>query len=1024
MTSTVELPIAHTVVSDSGGSYGYSLVAASPGVTSEEADFLSAASGASDFLHTQKRLKRAFLSFFPLSTGRWALVRRFLHGTRRGGFHRVVTHTLVFDDAVLEALGWDPWLLHSASRFQERGSDREPGAWSRLEAWIGDPKLERVQDLVCLAPAAADEAAAEIAEERRGFLRDRWGDEALTERLAWIVAALLEGRRLILPQGPESEALLALAWSSLPGQDRLRCPWTTHFAPGVRVLFRLINADEPEQARRMHQPMEEWVVLGEGLVPGESETAAAETLVRKPESWREIREGCEGWGLSLLGPDEKSSAQTRRWLGWVSDGRTRLRRGFATAGELEDFLKHHGSPDGEDPWMTFDEVLLPPIGATVATLSRSSKGASGAVSEVAAALRHAGQDQPVLAALSASPTKNRVWRRQLDLRLPLVALGLHLAAMGTPTVQQRKAWAQLLMEEDPTFSALLEHPAMARQVVPDLAFPLAQDQQQLCHVLFDGLARVEGGLAAAFSHLQESHRGNAHAVLAMRRCCSVVGETELVGKVDREILVPGLAADGELRGRITAQTLESWLASMEPGTLAAALAGWRGRPYEQALAQVGKWTAEDPALAHRTAMDLADLEPGPLPKSDRLVPVIQALQAIEVPTRGLAPFLLTAVTDPEVTEEIDPILAKVEVVPGDDESSRRILETLHDEAVEDTVTTRLRELVEKLVVCPERVPEDVSRALYKVIQADFRSNPAEWVRWAGFVASCAERLSQFGAGQKGLARDLCRDWCIRAASMSWKSFPPEGVTLFERLAVADRPKVFGCWSRRVRKLGEKPGERELLTALRSLAASSDKLFSFDLAHIQGELERGELRLAQALNDLDFLAEEAGQTDSFFQVRHRLLPDDSTTQNKALLDLLLGQEISPRVRLGLHLGYLKQLARAVYRNGRLACNLARLAQDDRLLLAVAREVGKQARSDLPSAGRILCHSLREERFDAAEAILAGAGTQRREILRSLPDMDQEGILASRLQDPRGAVVRWLFQTNQAQTRQTSSPRRPS
>jgi hypothetical protein len=1004
--TTVELPLAHTVVTDAGGSYGYSLLAASPGVSAEEADFLGAASGASDYLHTTEGLDRPFLSFFPLPTGRWALMRRFLHGKRRGNFNRVVSHTLLFDDGVLHHLADDPWLLASASRLQATGRSGTAAAWGQWEERLGDPGLTSVEDLLAQVPADAPRAAAELADERRGFLRSRWGDERLEAQLAWILAALLDGRRLILPQDRESEILLALAWSSLPREDRRNAPWTTHFAPGVRILFRLINADPPEQARRMHDPMEEWAILGEeSVAPGVVERGAAQRLGGGLQDWREIRQGCEAWGLSFIGP----GTQTRRWVDWVLTGRDELRQGFTTVGGLETFLRDRASSEGEVPWLTFEEMLLPPIAETVTTLA-PARGVDETVAAVATVLRRTGHEAAVRAALGTTPPAvGASWQGRPELRLPLVALALGLAEAGGLTVAQREGYAAWLLGEDGAAAPLSTDSLLARAVAPELALALARKKSARSFALLQALHRVEGGLEAALARLKVAHAGSPGAAWVLRSCCQQLGEDGLAAAVDREVLIPGLAPDGPLRGTIPSDALAEWLEAMAPEALGAALTRWRGEPYALALERLEAWTEGEPERAQRVAMALAEGEDGPqaLAPSERLGRVAAALQGIAVPTAGLVPFLATAVT--AETEELvgveaaaesaaaaalESVIQGIEAEPGDDRSSRAVLRTLQEAATRDQATPQLRSLIEKLVITPERTPRTVDAALHALIQSD---SPG-WIHWADTVARCADRLEECGADQRQTAHHLRRDWCIRAALMPWEAFPAAGVALVTQLAEPDHGAVLQQWTPQLPRLGGRPGEAALLEALQGLAQAVGKGFELEVARIRGAVERQTVALAAALNHLDQLAEATREPSGAFSTAlDRVLPP-GPEQSQALVELFLGREITPRVRYRLHQGYLDQVARYLYRDGRLKRDISTLVGDDRLLLRVCHEVGGQAQSYPANAGATLVAALEADRSDAVEALLAGVGHQRRAFLKKLPALSESGTLQRFQRDP--------------------------
>ncbi len=296
---------------------------------------------------------------------------------------------------------------------------------------------------------------------------------------------------------------------------------------------------------------------------------------------------------------------------------------------------------------------------------------------------------------------------------------------------------------------------------------------------------------------------------------------------------------------------------------------------------------------------------------------------------------------------------------------------------------------------PERTPRTVDAALHALIQSD---SPG-WIHWADTVARCADRLEAYGPDQRETAHQLRRDWCIRAALMSWEAFPATGVAMVSQLAEADRAAVLQQWSPNLPRLGPRPGEAALLEALAALGHAVGKGFDLEVSRIRGAVERREVSLAAALNHLDRLAEETREpTGAFSAALDRVLPP-GLEQSRALVDLFLGREITPRVRYRLHQGYLDQVARDLYRDGALGRDVPALAQDDRLLLRVCRVVGHQVHTYPANAGAALLAAMEANRSDAVEALLAGAGDQRRAFLKKLPALSESGTLQRFQRDPR-------------------------
>ena len=195
-----------------------------------------------------------------MPSGWWAAVKRFVRGTRRGAFNRVVVHSLLLPPGALEALGGEPWLLWTRCRFRPRGGGGDEMTPTALTDRVGEPGLESLDDLEVSTEEAPRRERAALLEKRRDFLRGRWGDDELVERLRAVLAALATGRRVLLPQGAESEQLLAVAWSILPARDRLGTPWTTHLAPAVGNLFHLASCPDPRALRNQQEEPDCWAL--------------------------------------------------------------------------------------------------------------------------------------------------------------------------------------------------------------------------------------------------------------------------------------------------------------------------------------------------------------------------------------------------------------------------------------------------------------------------------------------------------------------------------------------------------------------------------------------------------------------------------------------------------------------------------------------------------------------------------------------------------------------------------------------
>jgi hypothetical protein len=378
------LPVGQVAVSDLGGAAasGYGLLAASPLVAAADADFLTARPQVSDHLHTADE-PGPYFSFHRLPSGAWAFSRRFVAGRRRGAFNRIVVHTLLLDRRALAAVGEEPWLLLAADRFATAGGALGLGD---LDAALADPALRSLDDLELLPPADPQAERRDLLLRRRDLLAERWGGEALARRLAWALASLEAGRRVLLPQGREGENLVALAASALPARDRTAAGFTTHLGPGAGDLVLLAAAPRPAEARREQGRPDEWLVPEEPVdaAGGGAELAAA-LLAADAAGLLRLYGGLRTHRLSLLA----DGGNLRRWL----VGRGLLDpQGYAEPAALAAALHELRLAPGERlavPGLSAADVLAP-VAATARRAVAAGQGLDEAVAAAWQALDGAG----------------------------------------------------------------------------------------------------------------------------------------------------------------------------------------------------------------------------------------------------------------------------------------------------------------------------------------------------------------------------------------------------------------------------------------------------------------------------------------------------------------------------------------------------------------------------------------------------------------------------------------------------------
>lgn len=329
------LRLAQAVVTDPEevGSAGYVLTGRSPALLPEDADFLSMAPGVSDYLSSETN-PRSFYSFFALPSGRFAFSRRFVSGTRRHGVNRIVAHTLVLSASDLQALNVQPWLLVARCRFRLWPDAPNALSLAELGDAVAKPGTADLPDLDVEIDAPA-QASRELTRGWRRALVSAIGRTTLEERLAWLFATLISHRRVAAEQKLDWELVLALAWSLLPLEDRKRCYWTTHFAPGVPVQFMLSNAADLDGLRRSQADLATPPPTLPALMSQPSITTSVADLLAR------VAASDDGDDLAeLYGPDAslvRESDRLVRKLYWASIREQSRQNGCST---VESFQQH------------------------------------------------------------------------------------------------------------------------------------------------------------------------------------------------------------------------------------------------------------------------------------------------------------------------------------------------------------------------------------------------------------------------------------------------------------------------------------------------------------------------------------------------------------------------------------------------------------------------------------------------------------------------------------------------------------
>lgn len=1045
------LTVGQVAVSDLGGTAasGYGLLAASPAVSAADADFLTARPQVSDHLHTADE-PGPYFSFHRLPSGAWAFSRRFVAGRRRGAFNRIVVHTLLLDRQALAAVGEEPWLLLAAERFASAAG----GALGLgdLDALLADPALRSLDDLELLPPADPQAERRDLLLRRRDLLAERWGGEVLARRLAWALASLEAGRRVLLPQGREGENLVALAASALPARDRTAAGYTTHLGPGAGELVLLAAAPRPAEARREQGRPDEWLVPEEPVAAaGGGEELAAALLAADAAGLLRLYGGLRTHRLSLLA----DGGNLRRWL----VGRGLLDpEGYAEPAALAAALHELRLAPGERlavPGLSAADVLAP-VAATARRAVAAGQGLDEAVAAAWEALDGAGLGDDV-----AQPEAVLDLAGQADAHTVAVAVALVLRRHAERARSGRgggvRGLGTLLIDAlrrvdpgpgDAVFGAVLGELARvlvaagspgADQVLPRLARESG------------GLDRLRHGLGDATPELPvvlsliEAARRAGDETTAQR-----LAAVDLVARLEIEPEAP--AADPERCAAavpLLRSDLDAWVE---------ALRRTEGAAHRLLVADLGRWLAEAPEPARRAAAAAAEEEAAirPVPEVHGLSAALAAAGAPPVEWLPFAVaearrldtgaeshrlavferFLATAPSPAAPSGDAPAALAPPDAAAPDVASSSRadasaaggrfLAALAREGAAGHAVGVAHRRLAERLLPDLLGHGERVAPALAVLERVGWD----ELAAWAPLVHRLGDLFEDRGDARS--ASDARRAWWHQAAQREdWSPLPEEAPAMLQALASDDLASLVGRLLPQVRELGGGAVEDELVRALVERAPAAAR-FDVELARLVREVRLARRPLDLAVTD----AEEAARGDGGDAGRRRaeavrlLLPRGARDRFATLCDLLASPRLWPATKL-----HLERLAEdqllggpgagpglgAEGLGGGLASALpplAVLAARPRVLLAAGRALGRRWREEPGRAAGRFGDALAARRYDFAAAFLAGTEESRdRKFLRWLErDGDPTVVRAldRALRDPlaRWSLGRWSGRLEEA------------
>lgn len=981
--------IGQAVVTDpsSGRASGYVLVAASPSVRPEDARHLTAAPQVTDFLHLEKS-PGPYFSFYRLPSGCWAAVKRFVRGTRRGAFNRVVVHTLVVPPAALGALAGEPWLLWTRCRFRPPagGAELTPSA---LTERVGDPGLDDLDDLEVSTEGEPRSERAALLGRRRDFLGERWGAEELEERLRAVLAALAGGRRALLPQGAESEQLLSVAWSLLPVEDRLETPWTTHLAPAAGNLFHLASCPDPRALRNEQEEPDCWVLPVTEPVPddaGEDGRTLARAFVAGEVDLGALDEGFELHGIRL-----SASGQTRRWIVWMRTGEGLFTpRASPGAGASVDELarcfhelRRHPRETEADPWLS-PAHLLGVACATALEVQRAGKTADEALEEILQVLLDTHWHGALLRAETVAELAGLAPRGPETVPVAAALVGRTLPKPPGGR-REREALLDLFAGGPPPLPDREPHPLLAR-VLADLGVDLAVSGSPRAEEAFVQLASVPGGLAAAAEKIV-SRQGPFAAARAVLRAGPRVREDHAVARVAAECFFPLVSGDERLLRETSAEELATALAALEsrPAALADVLRFGPEELYDAAAQELRRWTAEAPEAARGTAASLAadpepDEDPGdPTRRRPGIAGLAERLSRLGAPARAWLPFAVAEADLATVPPRLAVFLAGTSVPEPE---AREVFDTVADSFRRAVARGRLnaahRALLEAASPGAGAHPEKAAAALARLGELA----APDFFAWAPTVARLARALD--GSAPEAASGVRGNYWRALAAH-GGAGVPGEALEMLDGLRGDDRRRVADLWLPEIARLEGGADSNRLISALGALVDpdNAEQRFHYNLGRLALGVRLEGLDLIEAVNQAGRLlrtpspSARAGPFGPFMKrALNKLLPPAPGPRAGAVVELLLSPRVPPSIKRVIETELCDASLKGAGRDlpGALP-RVEELAGRGPLLLRVAAQLGGQWRTDPRSAEAFLREAGRLGRYDAVAAFLATAESGR-------------------------------------------------
>lgn len=967
-------PVGQAVVTDPGGgrSSGYVLVAASPSVSAEDARHLTVSPQVTDFLHTAPN-PGTFFSFYPLPSGAWAVVKRFIEGRRRGTYNRVVVYTWVVPPAVLAAVGSEPWLLLTDCTFHPPGRPDAVCKPAELGAVAAQEELDALPDLCCQPPAASRQASFALLRRRREVLLKRLSEDELEARLVAIYGALAAQQRVLLPGEQEDQQLLLLAWSALPLADRLATPWTTHLAPSAGSLFRFANVPDP-RAVRGSLAGEGWVLASEAEARatedrGGGVTALARAVARGRLPEEGVYADLRQYGVSL----SKGSAALRRRLILLERGGAPAVAGYESLHDLKDaFEELRLLPEEEqgDAWLAPPRLLA----AVCATL-----------------LRRRGEGEPSASALKAARTIliETGWASTLLAPAVITALvrpaggeepatpatlavAVALALQTVPPADVREELLVLLRH------AGAERPgavpaALQGSLLAELAVGLAREGSSLAAAAFAALAAVPGGFSRARGRL-EPKAEDEPAITALLGALRAGGERAEAARLAADLLVPRLLAQpASLLSTLPAADRAFALSALqaEPAALAVLLREGSEAIFDAAIEELKRWAAAESSAAEAVVAELVEEAPeAPLRPRSTIAGLAEALAAMGVAPRLWLPITLV---EAEVAQgETTAFAWLAQATPPGASSAAACADLLLGGLRRAASSRRLGE-GHRLLLRYGRGCLGARREETKAVLTDLGPLGDEGhLRWGLTLAEVVAGLEERGAHVEASA--IACAWWQGLAMRHWRRIPPQTLHLLDALRGDDRRAIAEQWLHPAARLRGQPGEDALHSRLLALADDHPELrFRYGVAAAAAAVRREEIPLIEAACQVENLARQHTSWQPWLERGLRqLLPRPPAEQAAAVVTLLVEPDLRPAAKQVVEKTFLKpSLQAAGHEVAELLPPVRSLARRGSVLLTVARRLGELWQDDIQGVERFLRDATLAGRYDAVAACLKSA-----------------------------------------------------